>query len=189
MVAFVVVNHPAVGELGLEFRHWPQYLLEVGEVLQLGLGLGFGDLHVLRLGRRINAVGFYEGAARRAEVELSALAGEFPFVAVLPQSALERRFRGGSGAPHAREARVAVGSEPPPSGGEPRARHTLARLPMPESRSRLGPTCIAAAWFGLCLFPDESADLRQAAASPTSRARSLPCRDEVCRGTCIRPVW
>ncbi len=43
----------------------------------------------VQLGRRIETAAFYEGSARRAEVKLSALPGPFPFVLVLPQSALE----------------------------------------------------------------------------------------------------
>src|ERR1041385_5218206 len=50
------------------------------------LGLA-GD--VLALGRRVGAVGFYEGASRRAGAKLSDLSTEYPFVLVLPQSAFE----------------------------------------------------------------------------------------------------
>ena len=40
-------------------------------------------------GQRIETVAFYEGAKRRAEVKLSRLPTQFPFVLVLPQSVLE----------------------------------------------------------------------------------------------------
>jgi len=43
----------------------------------------------IRLGHRINSVAFYEGAVRHAELDLSRLPGEFPFVLVLKQSLLE----------------------------------------------------------------------------------------------------
>jgi len=43
----------------------------------------------IRLGHRINLVAFYEGAVRHAELNLSRLPGEFPFVLVLKQSLLE----------------------------------------------------------------------------------------------------
>jgi 2-polyprenyl-6-methoxyphenol hydroxylase-like FAD-dependent oxidoreductase len=52
---------------------------------------------LLELGRRVKSVAFYEGAPRRAEVKLSELGGEFPFMLILPQSAfesvLEQRLR------------------------------------------------------------------------------------------------
>src|SRR5208283_1145070 len=41
------------------------------------------------LGRKVQTVAFYDGAARRAEVKLSSKAGRFPFLLILPQSALE----------------------------------------------------------------------------------------------------
>ena len=44
---------------------------------------------VIERGRRIETVGFYDGAQRQAEVHLSKLGGEFPFMVILPQSALE----------------------------------------------------------------------------------------------------
>jgi NADPH-dependent dioxygenase len=50
---------------------------------------------ILEWGRRIDTVAFYEGTTRRAEIKLSALAGnsqspvKFPFLVVLPQNALE----------------------------------------------------------------------------------------------------
>jgi 2-polyprenyl-6-methoxyphenol hydroxylase-like FAD-dependent oxidoreductase len=40
-------------------------------------------------GQRIETVAFYEGVKRRAEVKLSRLPAQFPFVLVLPQSVLE----------------------------------------------------------------------------------------------------
>ena len=43
----------------------------------------------IALGHRIETVAFYEGARRRAELNLSKLPVEFPFVLVLAQSALE----------------------------------------------------------------------------------------------------
>jgi len=45
---------------------------------------------VLSQGRRIKTVAFYDRERRRAELNLAALGGEFPFLLVLPQSALER---------------------------------------------------------------------------------------------------
>jgi len=44
---------------------------------------------VIERGRRVGTVGFYDGAQRQAEVHLSKLGGEFPFLLILPQSALE----------------------------------------------------------------------------------------------------
>ncbi|HOX55850.1 MAG TPA: FAD-dependent monooxygenase [Candidatus Paceibacterota bacterium] len=59
---------------------------------------------VLEQGRRIDTVAFYDGQARQAEVKLSELGGEFPFMVILPQNileeVLERRLR---------QAGVAVG--------------------------------------------------------------------------------
>jgi 2-polyprenyl-6-methoxyphenol hydroxylase-like FAD-dependent oxidoreductase len=51
---------------------------------QLGLIEG-----VLAAGRKIGTVAFYQGSTRRAEVRLSELETDYPFVLVLPQSALE----------------------------------------------------------------------------------------------------
>jgi len=51
---------------------------------QLGVGA-----EVLRLGRRLDTFAFYEGERRRAELKLSALGGEFPFMVVVPQDAFE----------------------------------------------------------------------------------------------------
>ena len=52
---------------------------------------------LLERGRRIETVAFYDGAARQAEVNLSELGGEFPFMVILPQNvfeeALEQRLR------------------------------------------------------------------------------------------------
>jgi len=45
---------------------------------------------VLKLGRRVETVAFYEGERRCAEVRLSELGGQFPFLLILPQSAFER---------------------------------------------------------------------------------------------------
>lgn len=51
---------------------------------QLGVGA-----EVLRLGRRIDTVAFYEGERRRAELKLAGLGGEFPFMVVVPQDVFE----------------------------------------------------------------------------------------------------
>jgi len=40
-------------------------------------------------GRRIQKLAFYEGPDRQAEIDLSRMTGEFPFLLILPQSALE----------------------------------------------------------------------------------------------------
>jgi 6-methylpretetramide 4-monooxygenase / 4-hydroxy-6-methylpretetramide 12a-monooxygenase len=52
---------------------------------------------VLERGRRVEKVTFYDGASRRAEVKLSELGGEFPFMVILPQNifegVLEERLR------------------------------------------------------------------------------------------------
>jgi 2-polyprenyl-6-methoxyphenol hydroxylase-like FAD-dependent oxidoreductase len=44
---------------------------------------------VIERGRRIERIAFYDGAQRQAEIHMSKLGGEFPFLLVLPQSALE----------------------------------------------------------------------------------------------------
>lgn len=44
---------------------------------------------VLKTGHRVETIAFYEGEFRRAEIRLSKLSVDFPFVVVLPQSALE----------------------------------------------------------------------------------------------------
>jgi NADPH-dependent dioxygenase len=52
---------------------------------------------VIERGRRVQTVAFYDGATRRAEVKLSELGGEFPFMVILPQNefegVLEERLR------------------------------------------------------------------------------------------------
>ncbi len=52
---------------------------------------------VLELGRRIQTIAFYDGESRRAEVKMSELGGDFPFLLILPQNAfeeaLEQRLR------------------------------------------------------------------------------------------------
>jgi 2-polyprenyl-6-methoxyphenol hydroxylase-like FAD-dependent oxidoreductase len=45
---------------------------------------------LLELGRRVETVAFYDREARRAEVKLSALGGDFPFLLILAQSAFEQ---------------------------------------------------------------------------------------------------
>src|SRR5689334_19118567 len=44
---------------------------------------------VIERGRRVDTVAFYDGPNRQAEVCLSKLGGEFPFLVILPQNALE----------------------------------------------------------------------------------------------------
>ena len=44
---------------------------------------------VIALGRRIERIAFYDGATRQAEANISGVGGEFPFLIVLPQNALE----------------------------------------------------------------------------------------------------
>jgi 2-polyprenyl-6-methoxyphenol hydroxylase-like FAD-dependent oxidoreductase len=44
---------------------------------------------VLERGRRIQKIAFYDGAARRAELDLSKPGGPFPFLLILPQHAVE----------------------------------------------------------------------------------------------------
>ena len=52
---------------------------------------------VIERGRRVQLMAFYDGATRRAELKLSELGGEFPFMVILPQnvfeSVLEERLR------------------------------------------------------------------------------------------------
>jgi 2-polyprenyl-6-methoxyphenol hydroxylase-like FAD-dependent oxidoreductase len=52
---------------------------------------------VLDRGRRIQTIAFYDGESRRAEIRLSELGGDFPFLLILPQNAfedlLEQRLR------------------------------------------------------------------------------------------------
>lgn len=50
--------------------------------------LGLADA-AIAAGHRIETVAFHDGAARKAEVKLSALPGRFPFALVLPQNDLE----------------------------------------------------------------------------------------------------
>jgi 2-polyprenyl-6-methoxyphenol hydroxylase-like FAD-dependent oxidoreductase len=45
---------------------------------------------LLEQGRRVPTVAFYDHEARRAEIRLSELGGEFPFLLILPQNVLER---------------------------------------------------------------------------------------------------
>jgi len=54
--------------------------------LQLLGKIGLAE-EIIRMGRRVNTVGFYDGNRRRAEIKLSGVAGDF--LVVLPQSALE----------------------------------------------------------------------------------------------------
>src|SRR6266496_73377 len=56
--------------------------------LQLLDRLGLAQA-VLEHGRRIPKIAFYEGESRRAQVDLSELGGDYPFLLVLPQSSLE----------------------------------------------------------------------------------------------------
>jgi 2-polyprenyl-6-methoxyphenol hydroxylase-like FAD-dependent oxidoreductase len=56
--------------------------------LQMFQRLGLAD-ELLARGRRVQRVGFYDEHSRRAELDLSALGGPFPFLLILPQSALE----------------------------------------------------------------------------------------------------
>lgn len=49
-----------------------------------------GDL--VRRGRRIDTIAFYEGSERHDELRLGDLGGKFPFVLVLPQSTLEEHL-------------------------------------------------------------------------------------------------
>ena len=50
--------------------------------------IGLAD-EVLKAGRRIDRIAFYEGTERRAELKLSSLPSKYPFVVSLPQLALE----------------------------------------------------------------------------------------------------
>lgn len=51
--------------------------------------LGLAE-RLVRLGRKVNRIAFYEGSSRRCDVDLARLGGRFPFVLVLRQSDLER---------------------------------------------------------------------------------------------------
>ncbi len=44
---------------------------------------------IIERGRRVETIAFYDGATRQGELRLSKLGGEFPFLLILPQSALE----------------------------------------------------------------------------------------------------
>jgi 2-polyprenyl-6-methoxyphenol hydroxylase-like FAD-dependent oxidoreductase len=50
--------------------------------------LGLAE-EVLTRGKRVQSIAFYDGAARCAEIKMETMGGEFPFLLVLPQSALE----------------------------------------------------------------------------------------------------
>jgi 2-polyprenyl-6-methoxyphenol hydroxylase-like FAD-dependent oxidoreductase len=52
-----------------------------------GMGLAAA---MINQGRRIETVAFYDHESRRAEVKLSALGGDFPFLLILPQSIVEQ---------------------------------------------------------------------------------------------------
>lgn len=56
--------------------------------LKLLAGVGLADA-ILERGRRIPKIAFYEGDTRRVEIKFSEIGGDFPFLLVLPQSALE----------------------------------------------------------------------------------------------------
>lgn len=58
------------------------------QTLRLLARLGLAE-EVVQAGRRLDRMAFYEGAERRAEINFSVLGGPFPFLVVLPQSALE----------------------------------------------------------------------------------------------------
>jgi len=69
--------------------------------LRLLEGMGLAA-PILERGRRIEKIAFYDGASRQADVDLSRLGGQYPFMAVLPQNAfeevLEQRLRKVGGA-------------------------------------------------------------------------------------------
>ena len=44
---------------------------------------------VLERGRRVQVMAFYDGATRQAELKLSELGGEFPYMVILPQNVFE----------------------------------------------------------------------------------------------------
>src|SRR5215469_8985971 len=66
------------------------------QTLKLLQRLGLAE-PLLDQGRRVQKVAFYDGATRRAEVDLAKAGGDFPFLVILPQSllenALEQRLR------------------------------------------------------------------------------------------------
>jgi 2-polyprenyl-6-methoxyphenol hydroxylase-like FAD-dependent oxidoreductase len=57
--------------------------------LKLFAQMGLAE-EVWKLGHRIDTIAFYEDRVRRAELKLSELPVEFPYVVVLPQSSLEK---------------------------------------------------------------------------------------------------
>jgi 2-polyprenyl-6-methoxyphenol hydroxylase-like FAD-dependent oxidoreductase len=59
-----------------------------GRTLKLLSQMGLAAA-VLERGRRVQSMAFYDGAARQAEVKLSELGGEFPFMLILPQNVFE----------------------------------------------------------------------------------------------------
>src|SRR5262245_34049407 len=56
--------------------------------LRLFHRLGLAE-DLLRRGRRVHTVAFYDGSGRCAEVNMETVGSDFPFLLVLPQSALE----------------------------------------------------------------------------------------------------
>jgi 2-polyprenyl-6-methoxyphenol hydroxylase-like FAD-dependent oxidoreductase len=60
--------------------------------LQLLAELGLAE-EILKLGRRVDTVGFYDGKCRRAEIKLSGFVGDYPFAMVC------RRWNGSLGKP------------------------------------------------------------------------------------------
>lgn len=56
--------------------------------LELLDALGLAD-DAVRAGYRVDRLAFYEGAVRRAEVDLGAVGGKHPFLTIVPQSLLE----------------------------------------------------------------------------------------------------
>src|SRR6266516_150270 len=62
--------------------------------LQLMEQIGLAE-DIIKMGRRVDTVGLYDGKRRRAEIKLSGLAGDFPFVVVLPQRALKKCWKTG----------------------------------------------------------------------------------------------
>jgi 2-polyprenyl-6-methoxyphenol hydroxylase-like FAD-dependent oxidoreductase len=56
--------------------------------IQLLARLGLADA-LMHAGRRVSRAAFYQGETRQAELSFESLPGDFPFVLVVPQSALE----------------------------------------------------------------------------------------------------
>jgi 2-polyprenyl-6-methoxyphenol hydroxylase-like FAD-dependent oxidoreductase len=56
--------------------------------LKLLNGMGLAA-PILEGGRRVEKIAFYDGTSRQAEVQLSKLGGEFPFMVILPQNVFE----------------------------------------------------------------------------------------------------